>query len=678
MLMAFAGRGSVALGDTDPEPDASANWSGSRSLLQHFGISAARRLLQTAATRADGLRAVERASALGTAGTLLLVQALTDHHGIVRSDSHVLLAATRALAPLAGDKPVARALAEFVLSGSFPRAARPVASGDLDGADDGRVELARGTAALALARARSEDSTELLVATARRAGIGRPAALRAISDFPPAFPVTVPYTADGVTVAGAASGVRALGLARDVIRGGDAASRAIALRLVGELGDRGDLRLIEEALADESPRVREAAAAALAALGGQASAPVRALIDADRTARFGIALSVRVPSEDVTRALAARARAGSDLALRRASVAALARQPSASSLEALAALLDDPVLEGDAAEAVARSVVPSAWRLVDETLRKASTQRLGARMAALRSRLSGVMPSSVRALLETLSRAPLGCDRAIGIASLVLTGVEGPGRGLRDADSAVRRAVAMASEPTDASHAAALLDAYRSEKDAATSRVLSRALVRGASRVPQAALRDALHAGGTDAPLAALALASRGDTGHDLVLAALGSPDPIVRAHAARGLAAQPDAWASGLLARAYEGEVDTGVRSIAVLALAERTGDVTLSVRARALELASDFDPDPGVRVVAERARAGLPAPRVTSRGAVIVRASTTTGAAPEGEVEGLVVRADGLALPVVFDEDGYVLLAAPDGPARVLLSPRLPAQAP
>ena len=40
-----------------------------------------------------------------------------------------------------------------------------------------------------------------------------------------------------------------------------------------------------------------------------------------------------------------------------------------------------------------------------------------------------------------------------------------------------------------------------------------------------------------------------------------------------------------------------------------------------------------------------------------------------------GALVRSDGVAVPVAFDEDGYVIVPGlPPGEARVVLAPRLP----
>ena len=110
------------------------------------------------------------------------------------------------------------------------------------------------------------------------------------------------------------------------------------------------------------------------------------------------------------------------------------------------------------------------------------------------------------------------------------------------------------------------------------------------------------------------------------------------------------------------------------LLALAARKLDASTPLRARILDLAARLDPEPSIRAVAERARRGQVVPDVPPPNDVLwLRVMTRSGAPPPSSVAGLVLRADGLAVPVLFDEDGYAILPAPAGPARLLLAPRL-----
>jgi hypothetical protein len=38
------------------------------------------------------------------------------------------------------------------------------------------------------------------------------------------------------------------------------------------------------------------------------------------------------------------------------------------------------------------------------------------------------------------------------------------------------------------------------------------------------------------------------------------------------------------------------------------------------------------------------------------------------------MLIRADGLAVPIAFDDDGYALVPVPPGDAQLVLAPRIP----
>jgi hypothetical protein len=57
-------------------------------------------------------------------------------------------------------------------------------------------------------------------------------------------------------------------------------------------------------------------------------------------------------------------------------------------------------------------------------------------------------------------------------------------------------------------------------------------------------------------------------------------------------------------------------------------------------------------------------------------LRLVRVTGDAPGEAFAGALVRSDGVAVPIFFDEDGFALVPGlPPGEARLLLAPRLPA---
>ena len=677
-----------------PRDDTTTAWSSSRALLQRFGIEDARRLLRggdaldTNEAEADVLRGVDRAIGLGTEdGELLLVQLLADPRGIARLDSSVLLAATRALSPFARERAVSRVLTDAVLNA--PSASTPVRVSSDDGgavprARDperrGRIELARATAAIALARSGDETPMLALLAAARRGGASRMAATHALLAFPP---VTLAHpaieTPECLTLLAALGDLRGRDLVLEALHSGDRAVRLAAVRATGPMGDRRGVPLLVVASTDVDASVREAATQALVELGVKdAALPVRKLIEDDATARAGVALAGRVPGEEVALALAARVRATSDLSLRRAAIAALGRHTEPSALTVLAALLADPVLEGDAAEAIARSPADGAWTVVQRTLRAPRSQRLGARMTALRGRVTGTVPREARDELSRLARATDPRDRASGLAARVLLGELSPAEGLSDPDPRVRRAVIGAADPTDEAHVAALEADLRVEKDPLSRLLLSRALAAGRLGLwTTTELRDHVHAGDLVAPLATMVLVRHADEkDRDFVTTALRSPDPLLRALAARGLGASNEGWALGLLAARYDREIDEGVRSEVAAAIAQRTQDQDAPLRAHVLEQAAFFDPAESIRTIALRGRLGLPPPVLPREPDTLwLRVMTEGGTAPESAAPttALVVRPDGLAIPVAFDDDGYALVPSPPGPARVLLAPSL-----
>ncbi len=667
---------------------------GERSLLGRVGPDVARSLVRggdasgdLADARAEVLRGIERASA-SPEGVADLIKLLRDPHSAVRTDPTALLAATRALAPLAWQGAVARTLAEVVLSTSAGRRTAiaedaPVARAPETAGRD-RLELARETAALALAEAGNPEAVSLLVGVARRAGAGSVAAARALAAFPPtSLSAPVVATPEAVMLAARLGDLRAADAILDASRSLDRASRLAGLVGVGSLGDARGIGPAEAASVDPDPRVREAATSALIELGApSAEHAVRRLIEGEDTAVRGVELALRVAGDEVLGALAARVKVSSDPLLRRAAIAALARQDSPAAVTVLGGLLADPVLSSDAAEALARSPSPAAWGAIAGAARQPSLVRLAARMAALRGRIRGGAPQDVRRAIAALARSPETLDRQTGILALTLLGERDLGPGLDDPAAGVRRSAAMAAEPTDAAQARSLTARLKTETDAWVRSLLMRGLVAAdAEALTTTELRERARMGGSDAPLAVMALArlTAGDTDlRAFTAAALGSSNPLVRAHAASGLTGSREGWATGRLVEAYDAEVDPAVREAVVRALAQQAADVGGGVLVATLARAARFDPEPALRAVASRARAGLPAPEPPpSRDLLWLHVMTASGAPPPPPlVTGLVVRADGLALPVVFDEDGYALVPAgarAGATPRLVLAPRL-----
>jgi hypothetical protein len=196
--------------------------------------------------------------------------------------------------------------------------------------------------------------------------------------------------------------------------------------------------------------------------------------------------------------------------------------------------------------------------------------------------------------------------------------------------------------------------------------------------VPTAVLVERAQAGGGDAPLAALALARRAD--EELaprVDALLGSHDPWMRAHVARGLATSAARDVTGRLGSVFAWEPAPEVRRALVEALAARTGeDVDAPSRRQALELAASLEPDAVTRKEAQRALDGArPPARPAGHEVAWLRVVAAEGAARPKDLTGAVVGEDGVARPVVFDDDGYALVPGmPPGDAQLRLDGRTP----
>jgi HEAT repeat protein len=680
----------------DAEPAVSL---GPHSLRQHFGVEVARRLLRGADSSARGedmLRGIERAASLGAPeGAALLVQMVSDPRGIARTDTRILLALTRALAPFVNEHGVARALGEFVLGAPAIRPAARRSDEDASVSSDAerraRLELARETAALALAIGGDEKAVDFLIAAARGTGPGQAAATVALESFPPiVLPEVVALTPGTIALAGALGDLRAGDALLEAAHSLDPLLRSAGLVALGATGDARVIPAAKGADRDVDLGVRKAAAEALVQVGAlEASHAVRGLLDEDATAARGIELAERTPGSEVTTGLVNRVRSMSDRAVRVAAIVALGHRTDPKALEALIAALGDPVLAGDAAEALARSPLSAAWDVIYQRLLDPKTRRLGARMAAVRGRLAPP-PAAVLRLLEDVARAPDAVDRAAGVSALVLLGDLDVGRALEDKDPRVRRAAAMASDPTASRAAPLLLGRLDREDDALTRLVLGGGLASG-DHDALVSTKDLLvraREAEADAPVSALALASRGqEPERGAIDAALASSDPLLRAHAAKGLATSPDRTATGRLALAYDAETDPGTRRAIILALVERSIDRGAPLRDQALDRAGRVDPDPQIRAIAWRGLLGLPRPEARpASDAIWVRVMTPTGEKPTGlapasggppgvPFSGLIVRADGLAVPVVFDEDGYALVPGPSGPARLVLAPRLAA---
>ncbi len=686
------------------------------SLLARVGAGAATRLMRSN-DPAERLRGLEQAAGTHTPESLALLEraAGTDAskgldprmppEGIARTDPRAVLAVVRGLAEWTDHETARAALATLLSAPGESFAVRVTSAPSRDPAADetdgaARLLLARREAAVALAASGNTLAIEALVALARGLGPGRGPALDALALHPPSAPLALGgaalTTPAMIGLAAEIGDLRTIDTILGAVNSTDPALRAAAITALGVIGDMRATDLARTAVHDDDARVRVAAAGALVHLGApDAAGAVAALVGDDATALDGLRLARDVQDEEVTRAAAARATAPADPALRAAALEELGRQVASSAVRALQVLVADPTIQGDAMAALARSPSPAAMGALESLGSGARDDRAGAlrRLAArgylVRRFSRGDRSEHLDGVLRALGDSADARDRAVGTEALVALGERPLRTALADADPRVRRAGVLGAmgrwEPDSGER---LLEREAIEQDRETRTALAFGLIdvdadRGSHSVPTLTLVERAGAGGADAALATMALARRTDERvREVVDALLASHDPVLRAHAARGLGESPASDATGRLAQAYAWEGDTDVRRAILSALAARTAEVGAGARTRTLELAARLEPDRLARWTAQAGLAARP-PEGGSRNrkqandrlvreVLWIRLTAAEGATMPADEEATLIRSDGLAVPISFDDEGYALVpGVPPGEGRVRLAP-------
>lgn len=667
------------------------------NLRARFGIDVVTRLLASE-NASESLRGLTRASRLRTPEALSLLVSAADAKNPGHHDGRDAIEVARALAPYAASHAPARHALLALVNATPPAAAalRGHAGSDTgapEGDDDplGQAQLARETAAMALAAAGTPPALEALLGVVRAGGSGKTAAVRALAAHPsPSLALTnpalmTPATIELAVALGDLRGLDALGRAA---RSMDSATKASAIAGLGAMGDGRALDTIRAAAHDRDPHVRVAVADALVRLEApERFAAVATMVNDDATAESGLELATRAQDDAVTEALLARLARTASPPARRALAVAVAKGTSARALGALESWLVDPTLQGEAAHGLARSPSAGAQGALERALNRPETRRLAMRALVVRALVRGGSSDALLAMARRMLASPDGAERAAAVFARLALGIGSLDAALSDPDARVRRAAAMATmNDGRAKTRRALLRQAARDADAATRQVLLAGLTAGDPHgdVTTLTLFDRAQAGEADAPLAALALAERdpgdrsGQGFEPRVSGLLRAPDPLVRAHAALGLGRSAAPSAVGRLASVYAYEPNADVRRAAVAALANRHGDEeNAPARVATLELAARLDPDAAVRWTAARALAKAPpAAPATPREVTWLRVAAEPGQPLLKDVLGTLIRSDGLALPIVFDDDGYAVIpGVPPGAGRLVLAPRLPA---
>ncbi|WP_437924953.1 HEAT repeat domain-containing protein [Sorangium sp. So ce291] len=668
---------------------------GASPLRGSLGVPVAERLLASSDPEAR-LRGIERLGSIGTEAAINALLAALEQGAPAARDPKARLAAVRALAPHAPRDSVRQLLSRELAEGGAPArsAASPLG------------ELLRGTAALALARSGDKRALAALVNAIVQGGAAGEAAARALKAHPPASlqlllgsrkrlePALVAFL-------GELGDLRALAALRPMLEGGDRAAQVAAARALARLGDEAALAKARAWLRKPEPGLLEASAEVLVHLGApEAPDAVAALLGSELARLEGLRLAELAPAERLVPALARALPLLPEDARPRA-VAAIGRAGGAEAARQLRRLsIERPELATAAAFALATAPGAEARAAVAEMIdgpraaKDADLRRLGLRAGVVRGLVLRDAPEALEGRLLAALAAPRGSsDRAVAAFGAVALG-------LRDAREVVG-ACTPASCDRAAVHAAARGALARGERAlAALAPLFAELAAPGGGAAPDAAAISAgvallaaprggavatsrlaalAEAGGPLAPLAARALAARDDEViRGRLKRLLEGSDPVVRAHVALGLGSDPMPDSVSLLARAYRFEDDAAVRRAIVRGLSRRA-EVQ---RRRVLEAARDLDPDEGVRALARAALSGvdrraLDAPSALATGVVWVAIvpNDRSAAASASSRPARLVRPDGLAVPVVADPDGVLLVpGVPPGVSSVLLAPAAP----
>ena len=615
------------------------------SLESRLALGVADRLLASDAVD-DWLRAIDRLSGWGRREAIDRLLRALDSGVPPARDGRVRLTAVRVLRGFATRDVVLKFLVKAMIDEPEP--------GPLS-------ELTQQTAAMALAATEDARAEESLLDALDDNSKAAPWVEAALLAHPPSsfavFNRRAHISAELCALFGKLGDVRAIPLLRGALaRGG----------LTPAAARKDD---VPPPSPSEQRSIRIAAARALASLGDEEQVPVaRSWAKSDDPELRAAATPILLASHDRD-ALAVEGRQGS------------ARSESVATDPVSA--LQDPARSWDAGYALAFAPSPDAGRVVERALASSESRRLAARAGTVRAVAFGDRARGLVDQLEYLLHSPEPADRATGAWGLALLGRFSDSDSATSPDLPVVRAVARAAWVRGGALARVCATRLAHEPDALTRNSLAIVLALGPPFAEPIATSDLAAWSQSDeplAPLSALALALRDTPFNQAPIDALLAHDnPVIRAHAAWGLATSPSASAVMRLRRALRFETDARVRRAILQALAVRREPQ----RDAPLRLAAELDPDPQARAIARAALraavtvstfalgsrcAGVGPSSVPCAAAWIrlAAAPPAYGASTDpsrvarvvGERAGTFRDPSGLALPVVSDPDGALVL--------------------
>lgn len=526
--------------------------------------------------------------------------------------------------------------------------------------------------------------------------------------------------------------LRSLDRLRAAMNEGDMSTQAAAALSLAKLGDMSVADKVRPWLKRNDPKLQKTAAMTLALLrAADAAQAIGVLLSADATRSFGVDLSLMAPNPALAKALATVLPTLSQEERSKA-IAAIGRGGGAEAVRQLSQLAKTAEYGFDALFSLALVAGADAKATLEKGLLeevKGASRRLWVRAALLRALRLGERVDGLGDVLNSLAgeKEKDESDRALGLFGQAALGMREPSELLNErckaafegeGDKSVWKSAplkARAAADAKACDAVAVqaiakgMQALTGKEDAlqrsfspllqvlASEAVLGHSLSKARAGeillsdlpnektvaaaaaflafpdggpLPTALLSVWAEQGGSLSPLAARALAGRdSDSLRPSLKRLLSGSDPVVRAHVAMGLAFDPMPDAVTLLVNAYRFEEDAGVRRAIVRALSERT-EVQ---RNKTLQMARDLDPDADVRALARSALLGrkvLPA-GLPAAGTVLWIQLVPNHAGASNQAFGRtarLVRPDGVAVPVVSDPDG-VLLVPGQSPGEVNL---------
>ena len=540
-------------------------------------------------------------------------------------------------------------------------------------ADAGPVsEWVQSASALALARTQDPAALSALGRALRKPGRAAELTKAALlanppRDLAPLLRAPGAPTKELCEALGALGDLRAEGFLRDVVRRGAPEARAAAALALLELGSNEVVELARHWLHSEHQPVLVSAAAEILARRGtpDAASALGDLAGAEATRERALDLLLRtnggVQAPKLLTPELAGERAPALLEL-------LARAGSWATPE-LERALKNPELAGLATYALARSPTAAARARLERALGEPALRAFALRCLSLRYARLGESSAALTQALPSALLSKLPSERAAAAFAQAVLEPAALLQSLKSSDPIVVRAVARLALSGEAAKVAVRRLLAEREPSLRVALAIGLADPSAAELAPTPLLLELSHGAGPASLLAATALAARKDADLlPLVRELLTSGDPWRRAHTLLGLSRAHDPDALGWIENAYRFEPDPSVRHAAVVAVSRRAEPV----KRRSLRLAAELDASRTVREAAGLALSGQSLKDGVLGTEVLWLELAKNPGVAAGAAAGAQVRAGaGLALPVVADPDGVVVLVGVDpAPLEVRLA--------